>query len=497
MLVRERLKTAPSPEAIDLLFGPRLENGLKDFDHMLRVHTAHAVMLATQRIITVDVGAALVVALRELQQGGLESMTLDAKLEDLFYNIEAHITARIGPRVAGQLHTGRSRNDLGATIDRMHVRDHVNEMCATAIVLREALLELAAEHVETVMPGYTHLKPAQPITFGYYLSGIASALERDTRRVERVYEFTNLNPLGAAALAGTSFPIDRDFTTRLLGFDGLLEHCLDAVASRDYALELLAALALLTTTVSRIASDFYVWQADEFGMMELADAIAGTSSIMPQKKNPHPLELAKGRAPQVYGALMASLAATKSAIFSNNGESGRAGLQQLEMALYESALAMRVITMVVRNVSVDQELMLARANRDFSSVTDLADMLVRQYGVSFREAHGIVGGAVQRAVKASMVATDITPEMLNEEAREIVGSDLDLKAEEIIASLDPVASVKGKLTVGGPAPGEVGRMVTEAKERLAVERARLEERRRKLAAADEELTRLVDQLAAG
>ena len=497
MQVRERLKTPPSEKAIALYFGPRLETGLKDFDHMLRVHKAHAVMLVRQGIIAREVGAALVSVIDDLQQGGLSSMTLDPKLEDLFYNIEAHITARVGPRVAGQLHTGRSRNDLSATISRMHARDHALKNWSVAIDLRQATLELAGQHTDTVMPGYTHLKPAQPITFGYYLSAVANALERDTGRIEQAYKSTNLGTMGAAALAGTSFPVDRQFIATLLGFDGLVENCLDCVASRDYVLELMSALAIIATTVSRVATDLYVWQSDEFAMVELADAISGTSSIMPQKKNPHPLEHAKGRSSQVYGALMASLSAIEGSIFTNNGESGRAGVQQLEMASYESELALGLMEMVMRNISANKDLMADRANRDFSSVTDLADLIVRKCGISFRESHGIVGSTVRQAVQEGKMATDITLAMLNKEAREVIGQDLDLTPDEIIASLEPFSSIQGKVTTGGPSQPEVQRMVVEATERLTVEQGRLEKIKQQLVEADEQLDQAATELTTG
>jgi argininosuccinate lyase len=495
MLVRERLGTAPSDEAIALMFGPRLVRGTKDFGPMLRIHRAHALMLHQQGIITRDVAAGIAGACQALQQAGVETLTLDPKLEDLFYNVEAHLTEKLGARVAGQLHTGRSRNDLSATIMRMHAREAILALCERAMTLRSSLLDLAAEHADTVMPGYTHLKPSQPITFGYYLTGVAAALERDTRRVERAWDATNLNPLGAAAMAGTSFPLDRQMTTRLLGFDDVLEHCLDAVASRDYVLEIMAALALLTTTITRIATDFYHWQADEFGMLELADAISGTSSIMPQKKNPHPLEQARARAPQVYGALIASLTATKSTIFSNNQETGQGAVLQFEMAVEEATTAMRLMTMIAENVEAFPELMESRATRDFSTVTDLADLIVRKYGVSFREAHGIVGGTVMHAVRAGLSATDITIAMLNAEAKVIIGQELDFDAEEVRAVLQPRASVTDKVTQGGPNPDEVRRMIASGRERLDQERARLNARRKQLSDADALLDETTAQLA--
>jgi argininosuccinate lyase len=495
MLVRERLGTAPSDEAVALIFGPRLERARDDFDPMLRIHRAHAIMLQRQGIIERDVAAAIVSACRDMQQAGLEALALDPKLEDLFYNVEARLTEQLGARVAGQLHTGRSRNDLSATVLRMRVRDSINALHERAIELRDALLDLADAHAETIMPGYTHLKPSQPITFGYYLTGIAAALERDTKRVERSYETTNLNPLGAAAMAGTSFDLDRDLTTALLGFDDVLEHCLDAVASRDFALELIAALSLLTTTITRIATDLYIWQSDEFGMVELADAISGTSSIMPQKKNPHPLEQARGRAPQVYGALITALTATKSTIFSNNQETGQAAVQQLDSAIHESTVAMRLITMVARNIDAFPELMEDRATRDFSSVTDLADMIVREYKVSFREAHGIVGGTVMHAVREGLAATDITADMLNAEARVILGHELSFDPGQIRDTLRPAASVGGKLTRGGPAPEEVRRMIQTGRERLDSERERLAARRDMLANAYARLDAMTSDLS--
>ncbi len=487
MFVRERLKAAPSEEAIALMFGPKLKQGLKYFPHMLRAHKAQAVMLARQGIVMRETGAALVTVLNELERDGYDVLDLDPKLEDLFYNVEKYLTKRLGARVAGQLHTGRSRNDLSAALHRMYARERVLETYAQANELRQTLLELAGKHTKTVMPGYTHLKPGQPITFGHYLSGVASALERDTHRVACAYQSTNLSPLGAAALAGTSFPIDRRLTADLLGFDGLLENTIDAVASRDYVLEFVAALAILTTTISRAATDLYIWQSDEYDMVELGDAIASTSSIMPQKKNPGPLEAARGRAAQVYGALMACLAGTKNTIFTDEGESAGAGTQQMDMAVAEAGAAISLLSLVARNLTVKRELMVARAAQDYCAVTDLADHIVRSCGVSFREAHAVVGGTVQRAVTEGLSAQQITLAMLNIEARHVIGRDLGISEDDVKAALDPMASVRGKLTCGGPAPAEVTRMVMAALERVAADKAEVERKRQDLAEADRRL----------
>jgi argininosuccinate lyase len=241
------------------------------------------------------------------------------------------------------------------------------------------------------MPGYTHLQPAQPTTFGHYLASVALALERDAERLLDVYPRLNLNPLGACAFAGTGFPIDRAMTAQWLGFDGIVDSTLDAVASRDYVSELLAAMAIMGVTLSRLAQDLYLWCSGEWGTVEVADDVAMTSSIMPQKKNPITLEHIKAKAGHLLGAVVASLAAQKAVNFMHCRDMGEA-VAPLWDAFAQAQGVLHLTRRTVLGLQVNQSLMLERATQDFSTATELADVLVREKDLPFRMAHGIVSG---------------------------------------------------------------------------------------------------------
>jgi argininosuccinate lyase len=263
--VTERLKEGPAPVVLEQLYGPRLQEEFAvTFPYMTAVNKAHVLMLARQEIIDRAAAAALLQALLALERSGPAAVRLDPRMEDAFFNYEAAVIRRTSPESGGQMHTVRSRNDLSATLIRLRLRDAMLEFVPRLFQARRTALDQAERYADIVMPGYTHLQPAQPVTFGHYLVGVAAALERDTHRIAAVYPGVNQSPLGAGALAGTTFPIDRQFTSGLLGFDGLVEHTRDAVASRDFALELLAQSAIFGLTCSRVAQDFYVWFTHEF-----------------------------------------------------------------------------------------------------------------------------------------------------------------------------------------------------------------------------------------
>jgi len=424
------------------------------------------VMLARQEIIRPDVARALLGAIDDIEAGGPEGLELDAEREGLYYNYEHAVILRTSPLIGGQMHTGRSRNDLGATIMRMRYRDVILGLIDAAVELRYALLEQAAAHVDTVMPGYTHLQPAQPITLGHYLTAIEQGLARDTRRLLGAYRHANLSPLGAAALAGTGFPIDREITSRLLGFAGLVTNTLDAVASRDYLLEALAAAAIMGATLSRFAQDLFVWYTDEFGMINFRDRVTGTSSIMPQKRNPILQEYIKGRTSQPLGAFTAAVSGVRNTNYTNVIDANREGFRAADQSLGDLQSAIVLARVAIENLIVRKELMLERCRKNFTTVTQLADELTVQWGISFRQAHEIMGSVVRQAVEKGLRATDITAEMVQEAGREELGSVRPLDPEVVARSLDPVFGVQVRSHTGGPAPAAVERMIGEARGRV-------------------------------
>ncbi|MDP2872826.1 MAG: argininosuccinate lyase [Bacillota bacterium] len=483
--VGERLSERPAAEVVQYLYAPRMaEERDSSFWHMTATNRAHVVMLAQEGIVTPQAAAAILDALDDIAAQGPAGLELDPEREDLYFNYEHAVSGRVGPDTGGRMHTGRSRNDLGATLTRLRCRDVLLGLMDAAVELREALLARAGEHLETVMPGYTHLQPAQPITLGHYLTAVEEALGRDTERLAAALRHADLCPLGAAALAGTGFPINRDTTAELLGFSAVLPNTLDCVASRDYLLEALAAAAIMGVTLSRFAQDLYVWYSAEFGAVDFPDRAAGTSSIMPQKKNPILLEHIKGRTAHAPGAFVSAIAGIRNTNFTNVIDANREALRPAWGALEELRVSLALSVLVVRTLIVRDALLLDRCRTNFSTVTELADTLVRLWGISFRQAHEVVGGVVRRVMAGGGTAAAIDADLVREVSAEILGMRYDLDNAAVALALDPVNNVRARGHYGGPAPDQVSRMVTEGRARLDETRSLLDGVRRRMAGAE-------------
>jgi argininosuccinate lyase len=448
-------------------------------------------MLGRCGILTEDETRALLEVLLQIDEEGEDLFTLDAELEGLYYNYERYLIEVLGPGVGGKVHTGRSRNDLGATMSRMRVRDLILKLLDQVVEFRASLLTKAAEHVDTVITGYTHLQPAQPITLGHYLTGIEQALQRDTTRLLRVFENTNRSCMGAGALAGTGFSIDRQLTADLLGFDGFIQNTLDAVGGRDYLLELFSDLAILAITLSRLAQDLYVWYTHEFGIIALPDRLGGTSSIMPQKKNPIVMEISKGRLSHVFGGLASALAAMKNTNYTNVIDVNSESYHFLNDSAYQIEGGLALLQAGIQNVEVRKDRALEMASTNFSTATELADTLVREKGHSFREAHHIVGAVVRKAVEEGLGATEITSSFIDTVVQEEIGEKVELSDEQVRHALDPTRNVEARAHDGGPAPVAVTRMIEQAKALLEGDRKSVEDARRGL----EEAKRTLRQTA--
>lgn len=486
--VTERLTEGPAPEVLEHLYRPRLEEEFAvTFPYMTAVNQAHVLMLAKQGIIAREPAAMLLEALGRLEREGAAAVPLDPRLEDAFFNYEAAVIRLTGDEIGGQMHTARSRNDLGATLIRLRLRDALLEFMPLLFRVRRTALDQAERYAEVVMPGYTHLQPAQPLTFGHYLAGVGAALERDTHRIAVVYPGVNRSPLGACALAGTTFPIDRQHTSDLLGFDGLLEHSLDAVASRDFALELLGQLAIFGLTCSRLAQDCYVWFTHEFQTVEFPDRVAGTSSIMPQKKNPVVLEHLKGKPGHLLAVFVAAASAVKSTPFTNTIDGNREAMHGLWDALTEARRCAILLDLTLATVIPDAPRLLERAQANFCTATDLADALVRHAGLSFRQAHHVVGGVVREALARGLRADQIGAALVDEVAASVIGRAVHLSQAVLQEALDSQRAVQARTVIGGPAPSEVRRMVREARQRLLAEEQAHQARHARVAQAREQL----------
>ncbi|KFE53868.1 argininosuccinate lyase [Pseudomonas syringae] len=485
--VSRRLKEATAPEVNEFIYRPRLEGFADGFDNLGNVNKAHIVMLAEQGLIRGEHAAALAKGVLDMEAAGASVVPLDPSREDAYFNYEAHLIEQIGTDIGGRLHTGRSRNDILATLDRLRCREVLMDLIDALIQVRQTALNNAEVFATVVMPGYTHLQPAQPITYGYYLSAVEQALERDCKRLTRTLETMNQSPLGAAAFAGTPFDIDRARTAELLGFDGYLDNALDAVGSRDFILESLSHLSLLSVFWSRVAQDYFIWSTHEFSLIDFPDSVAATSSIMPQKKNPTVLEYLKGRTGHIVGLLMGASMSIKGSNFSHTGDANREGTRGFWEAAEESLRCLKLLDLVLRTATPNAGLAVKRAGEDFSTATGLADLIVREADLSFREAHHVVGGVVRMAMDAGMPAHQIDTAMVDTCAIEQLGHALNLPAQKVRDCLDPVANVQARSSAGGPSQASLAPSLQRAGVRLASERQANQARRDRLTAAHDRL----------
>ena len=482
------LTEAIAPEIQRYIYGPRLERMFAPcFPYLTEINQAHVVMLAGCGIISPDVATKLAKVLLEFSRAGPEIFDLDPAREDAYYNYEAKVIEKTGADVGGRMHIGRSRNDLQAALDRMRCRDYCLDILTGLNDVRHVALRRAETRTDVIMPGYTHLQPAQPVTFGYYLLGIAEAFERDFDRIAGTYPRMNLNPLGAGALAGTSFPINRNQTAELLGFRGVLEHGQDAVASRDFAIELLMGCAGLALTWSRLAQDLFVMVSHEFRTVTFPDSVFGTSSIMPQKKNPVVLEHLKGSSGHVIGALTGAMTAIKGTNFTNTVDGNTEALRYCYEALADTRDALSIVKLVLANAECNAERCRTLVEENYSTATELADLLVREAGLPFRQAHHLTGLVVRRGLECGLKAHQISSDLIREAARQSFDLELDIPDSDLEQCLDPHAAVASRTGIGGPAEPEVSRMVEKARHRLELAVDETNSRRDALGMARERL----------
>lgn len=471
---RDRFSGGPAREFVSSLAADE-----RIFAADLAVDRAHVVMLAEQGIIGDGVAGEILAALGDVEAAGHGALP-DG--EDVHEAIETAVIDRVGPD-GGRMHTARSRNDEVATCIRHRLRGDLLDAAAATVTLREALVETAREHVETVMPGYTHLQPAQPITVAHWLLSYESAVARDTARLLDAYDRTNRSPLGAAAFAGTPFDVDRDRTAELLGFDGTVRNSMDAAASRDFLAESASALATGATTLSGLAEDAIIYANK--GFVELDDDYSSTSSIMPQKKNPDTLELVRGVAGDAVGEVAGTLTALKGLPRAYNRD-----LQRVHPGVFEAADAVteatRVAAGAVATADWNDEALAAAAGEGFSTATGVADLLATA-GLPFRTAHEIVAAAAE-AVEDGMDPTNAAAKV-DEAAAEVLGESVFayVSRQDVEHALDPAHSVASRDSAGGPAPAAVAEELSAAGDAVDDDAAAVETRRDALADAADAL----------
>ncbi|MDD1674084.1 MAG: argininosuccinate lyase [Methanomicrobiales archaeon] len=445
------------------------------------VDIAHSVMLHHQGILDTTSAQAILRILLQFHDKGIPREAFSPTYEDIHAGIEAVLMKKIGHDAGGRMHTGRSRNDEVATCLRIRLREEILGELQELVALRETLLGVAADHLHTIMPGFTHLQHAQPTTLAHYLLGYEQAFSRDFARLSETYARVNASPLGAAAFASTGFGISRSTTADLLGFDAVLENSMDAVATRDYAIETLAAQANCMVNASRFCEELILWSSTLVRFIQLDDRYCSSSSIMPQKKNPDTAELLRGKCGTVTGALISAIAIMKALPQSYNRD-----MQELSPHLWKGCDTVReslpLLSGMIGTATFHTERMREEAGRGYATATELADILVRDYDLPFRQAHTIVGRAVQRGT------LDLAT--LEAAAQESAGVSLlqkGLTETRVRDALDPVQSVAVRAAYGGPSPVVAGESLKNARQRLAGDRAVVAER-------SESLTRARDQL---
>jgi len=489
------LKEGLAPEIQDAFLAPALFRAVDVIMPLIgEINKAHVIMLGECGILSGEDVAALLQTIIEIEKEGFDSIPLDPAREEHYFNYEAVVIAKLGSDTGGRMHVARSRNDMKSTQDRMRARALAIRLISNTIDLREALLESARRYVDIVMPGYTHMQPAQPSSYGWYLLGVESALRRDTARLLDSYSRINQCPLGAGAVAGTSFPIDRKRTSDLLGFECPAYHAQDAVASRDGIMELLSAVALLTTTVGRMGQDFYNMTTYEFGTLNLPDSVATTSSIMPQKKNMGPLENLKARPALVTGALVTALASQRAIPFTHTQESSNDCMRWTWDALEEADKGLVAARVIVEAAEPKPERMLELVQNNFSAVTDLADTLVRVAGLSFREAHHVVGRTVRLAQERGLKSYEIDANLLSDAAEATIGKRIQLTAQQVKDALDPTMIVNARTGSGGPSVADCGTIADQAQAQLSQDKQALADSAAKITSAKAELDARVNSL---
>jgi argininosuccinate lyase len=426
-------------------------NASIDFDRKLyaqdiRGSKAHAAMLAARGIISADDAAKIAEGLdaikAEIDGGGF---TFSRALEDIHMNVESRLKELIGP-AAGRLHTARSRNDQVATDFKLWVRDTLDHVDAQLADLMRALVARAGEHAGTVMPGFTHLQSAQPVTFGHHLMAYVEMLSRDRGRVQDARRRLNENPLGSAALAGTSFPVDRDATSAALGFDRPTANSLDAVSDRDFALEALSAASIVAIHLSRLAEEIVIWSSAQFGFVRLSDAFSTGSSIMPQKRNPDAAELVRAKAGRIIGDMNGLMIVMKGLPLAYQKDMQEDKEQTFD-AMESLSLVIEATAGMVRDMQPNVERMAAAAGSGFSTATDLADWLVRVLGLPFRDAHHVTGRIVAIAAERGIELSAVPLADMQAVHGGITDSVYDVLTVE--------NSVRSRVSYGGTAPDNV------------------------------------------
>jgi argininosuccinate lyase len=455
------------------------------FKQMFKIHRAHVVMLAEQKILDRKEASVILQGVEAVAQTDYRTLEYDSNFEDLFFMMEHKISERIGPELAGKIHIARSRNDMGVAMYRLVLREHILTVAQSSLLLADALIEKVNEHTETVMTAYTHTQPAQPTTLGHYLTAVLDVLLRDIKRLLAAFETVNRSPMGAAALSTTGFPINRNRVCELLGFGELVENSYDAIAGGDYLIESATAVLSMMVNCGRWIQDFLQLVTREFNIIKVADPYVQISSIMPQKRNPVSIEHSRSLASSSAGEALTAIQMIHNTPFGDIVDSEDDLQPHLYRSYEKSNRVIHLMHAVVRTMEVDKERALNQAKTSCITITELADVLARKKHVPYRTAHQIASGIAQKCSLEKIELNEVPLQTVNEVIAKL--SIVTLSQEEWDVIICPVEFVKRRTIQGGPNPDEVRRMAKKRegiivgfKEQLAKENTRLVNAEKKL-----------------
>jgi len=447
--IREDLeKTAyPGPGIEKDGYYARRKQQLKSI-HMFDI--AHTVMLAEQGIISHKYASAILTELKTMEEKDLIDVRYEAG--GGIHSGEQYLNKRLGKDIAGMLHTGRSSGDLNEVSCRITLRERLLKVQDELLKLLASLIKISEEHIDTMMPGYSHLRHAQPTTLAHYLLSWVCVFERDFERSVEIFKRVNQSPAGAAIMGGSDFPINRRTTAELLGFDMICVNTRDAIWNRDYLIEVCSLLAIIGNNISRLADDLQLWSTAEYNMLEIADGYCGTSSIMPQKKNPYSLEYLRAESAHHLANLVHILTVMKAP----SDAIALIDLQRITSNIWrgleDGTLSLKMLKGILEDLKVNKDLMRERAGAHWSQASDLASAMVREKGISWRIAHQITGIMVRRALNVGLKPSEVTSDLIDEASMEYNGIKLYMPEEIVLKALDPWQSIKARQVIGGPAP---------------------------------------------
>ena len=496
MTKRERAARFPAPIYAETVLTPNFsESQLHFLESLMEIHRAHALMLCRQRIVSREEAGRLLDGLASLDQVKILSARYDGSVEDLFYFVERELVGQIGEETAGKLHIARSRNDIDVTLYRMALRGEVLSLTDDLRALRGELIGLARANLTTVMPAHTHTQPAQPTTFAHYISAAIEFLSRDIGRLQRAFSNVNQNPLGACAITTTGFPIDRELTGRLLGFEGVVENSYYAIGGIDYLLEAVSALGTAAISLGRFTQDLLLWATQEFSFLTLNDGFVQGSSIMPQKRNPVALEHVRILLSRSVGQSQAIMTSVHNTPFGDINDI-EDDLQPLVFSTFGDARrAVRLLSGAVEAIIIDRDHLRRKAGGSLLTMTELADTLTRREKLSFRTAHRLVG-ATARRLSGPAASHDEIVATLIDVASELLERPLRTSRSDLLQALCPLNFVEVRQTIGGPAPVRVAEFLDRQEAQARADQRWIDEKRKLLSRYPGLIGREVERLRA-